>query len=256
MSANDYLLALYAVSGAIAIACALLPGASGNARVVCTVSGLGLIGWAAYAYYYNGWYLSSPVIVAVPLLLLLHGLLTLRRYLDAEPRQATAEPQVPLADLDPIPSGNQPFDDSGRLIERRRGPRRTLPGEFGSTPINQPPAAHDPWAALYASTERQSMRRGNQADHSGHSGHHGQSSHPEPGGHRDLPGHRAPAGNRRPAERGLPHVPRARRDAQPELDSPVVAGSGQEAGYPALPGSTPQSAWPVPPGVRLPGLPD
>ncbi|MBN1172545.1 MAG: hypothetical protein JXA67_10275 [Micromonosporaceae bacterium] len=146
MGATDYILAVYAVSGTLALGCSLLPGAGLVGRLVNIMAGIGLLGWTANVYLRDGWFIDTPVVLVVPLALVAYAAVTmvsLQRHAEHEPclarvgRQAMAPPAT----------------------QNRRGPgRRTLPGEYSSTPINHAPPPHDPWAALYASTEREQMR--------------------------------------------------------------------------------------------------
>ncbi|MBT8227724.1 MAG: hypothetical protein HKP61_12725, partial [Dactylosporangium sp.] len=129
MGANDYVLAVYAVSGTLAFGCAFLPGAGPVGRLLSILAGVGLLGWTANAYLLNGWYLTSPLIAAVPLVLLAYATFTLSRlrhsyheewfspaYRARARRLAAAAPRT----------------GPDRRGPDRRGPdRRVLPGEYG-----------------------------------------------------------------------------------------------------------------------------
>jgi len=145
MDANDYILAVYVISGTLALGCACLPGAGPVGRLLNTVVGLGLITWTASAYLRHTWYSTSPATFAVPLLLLLYAAVTLVRLREqSEVVHFSAEHHAALAAA-----------AVARRSELRATGRRAAPGEYSDVPINQTPPAHDPWAALYASAERE-----------------------------------------------------------------------------------------------------
>jgi hypothetical protein len=154
MDANDYILAVYVISGTLALGCACLPGAGPLGRLLNTVVGLGLVLWTASAYLRHTWYSTNPAIFAVPLLLLLYAAVTLLRLREpSEVVHFSAEHHAALAAA-----------ALARRSELRATDRRAAPGEYADVPINQTPPAHDPWAALYASAERE-IRDGDAGRH-------------------------------------------------------------------------------------------
>jgi hypothetical protein len=151
MGANNFILAVYAVSAILAFACALLPGSGRFGRTLCVLAATALVVWPASTFLLPPWYGLGSTVVAVPPILLGYALLTLRRYFT----QTTWVPRVPAA------TGNASTD---RVVDRRSANRRPLPGEFGDVPVNQAPERHDPWEALYAASERDRLRGGQSAD--------------------------------------------------------------------------------------------
>ena len=154
MEADGYVLALYLISGAMGIGCALLAGSSLPARIICLASGIALVAWGANAYVVGEWYLDGPLLLMVPLLLGGYALRTVQ----ARIRRTELATAASVASSAPVSTGSGPGG-----IERRRAGRRRLAGEIGDTPVNVVPPAHDPWAALYAASERQQLRAEAQA---------------------------------------------------------------------------------------------
>jgi len=147
MEANGYVLALYLISGAMGVGCALLKGSSVAGRVVCLATGLALLAWGSNAYLFGDWALHSSVLLLVPLVFGGYALRTVRAQIRRARLAAAAGPATVSF------SGSGPGG-----VERRRAGRRPLPGEIGDTPVNVMPAAHDPWAALYAASQRKQLR--------------------------------------------------------------------------------------------------
>jgi hypothetical protein len=149
MGPDDYVIALYAVSGTLALGCAFLPGAGPVGRCANILTSMLLLLWTANIYLRNGWYCAHPAMLLIPATMVGYAMVTMQR----QHRKEQAEWFSPAYQVD---EQTYRFADA----DRRSPGRRPLPGEYDSTPVNEAPPPHDPWAALYASAERELMRGG------------------------------------------------------------------------------------------------
>ena len=150
MDANAIILGGYVVTAAAALGCVALPGAGLTGRLLCGGTGLAVGGATAMAYLAHRAPLTHPTVMVVPAALLAYIIVTVFR--------RKAEEHAELFTTAHRPARG-PAVAAGPALTERRGPGRpVLPGEYGGVPINHQPPPHDPWAALYASVERELLR--------------------------------------------------------------------------------------------------